>query len=176
MMNKSVGKIPFLALVPSILIDYSHKSEENLMKMRMIAIRGKRLLKLVRPFHGIYHQSDERLDDGRIGDRLLGIEYFFLWLRKLENRHSCTTYRRICFCRMQCNGLLQDLQSGCPPRLTISSAIRNIGKETHRDRRRVARLKARYRISDIPHRSDRVISLYVSHRPSLPDQAPRQGS
>jgi hypothetical protein len=119
-MNTSVGTIPFLSAVPSVLIDYSHKSEENSMKMKMIVIRVKQPWKLVRPFHGIYHRSDERLDDGRIGDRLLGIEYFFRWLRKLENRHSCTIYRRICFCRMQCSGLHQDLQSGCQPRLVIS--------------------------------------------------------
>jgi hypothetical protein len=119
-MNKSVGTIPFLLAVPSILIDYSHKSGENLRKTRMIVVREKRLLKLVRPFHGIYLQSDERLDDGRIGDRLLGIGYFFRWLRKLENHHSCTIYRRICFCRTQCSDLLQDLQSGCRPRLVIS--------------------------------------------------------
>ena len=77
-MNKSVGTIPFLLAVPSILIDYSRMSEENLMKMKMIVVREKRPLKLVRPFHGIYHQLDERLDDGRIGDRLLGIGYSFL--------------------------------------------------------------------------------------------------
>jgi hypothetical protein len=146
------------------------------MKMRMIVIREKRLLKLVRPFLGIYHQSDEQLDDGRIEDRLLGIEYSFRWLRILESRHSCTICRRICFCRMRCNGPLQDLQSGYRPRLTISSAMRSIGKETHRDRRRAARSKARYRISDIPHRSDQVIWLYVSHRPFLPDRVPQQGS
>jgi hypothetical protein len=119
-MNKSVGTIPSLELVPSILIDYSRMSEENLMKMKKMLIREKQLLKLVRPFHGIYHRSGERLDDGRIGDMLLGIEYFFRWLRKLENHRSCTIYRRICFCRMQCNDLLQDLQSGCRPRLVIS--------------------------------------------------------
>jgi hypothetical protein len=90
------------------------------MKMKKRVIRVKRLLKLVLPFHGISHRSDERLDDGRRGDRLLGIEYFFRWLRKLENRHSCTIYRRICFCRMQCSDLLRDLQSGCQPRLVIS--------------------------------------------------------
>jgi hypothetical protein len=175
-MNKSVGTIPFLEQIPSILIDYSHKSGENLRKTKMIVVREKQPWKLVQPFHGIYHRSDERLDDGRIGDRQLGIEYSFRWLRILGNRRNCTICRRICFCRRQCNGLLQDLQSGCPPRLTISSAVKDTGKETHRDRRRVARLKARYRISDIPHRSDRVIWLYVSHRPSLPDQVPQQGS
>ena len=120
MTNKSVEKIPFLALVPSILIDYSHMSEENLMKMKMSVIREKRLLKLVRLFHGIYHLSDERLDDGRKEGMLLGIEYSFLSLRKLVNRRNCTIYRRICFCRMQCNDLLQDLQSGCRPRLIVS--------------------------------------------------------
>ena len=73
-----MGKIPSLGLVPSILIDYSHKLEENLMMMKMIVVREKQLWKLVRPFHGIYHQLAERLDDGRIGDMLLGIEYSFL--------------------------------------------------------------------------------------------------
>ena len=76
-MNKSVGKIPSRLVVPSILIDYSRMSEENLMKMKKMLIREKQLLKLVRPFHEIYLQSDERLDDGRRGDRLLGIEYSF---------------------------------------------------------------------------------------------------
>ena len=120
MTSKSVGKIPSLGLVPSILIDYSHKSEENLMMMKMIVVREKQLWKLVRPFHGIFHRSDERLDDGRRGDRLLGIEYSFLWLRKLENHRSCTICRRICFCRRQCSDLLQDLQNDCRPRLDIS--------------------------------------------------------
>ena len=77
-MNKSVGTIPSRLVVPSVLIDYSHMSEENLMMMNLMLVREKRLLKLVRLFHGIYHRSDERLDDGRIGDRLLGIEYSFL--------------------------------------------------------------------------------------------------
>jgi hypothetical protein len=76
-MNKSVGKIPFLAPVPVRLIDYSRMSEENLMKMKKMLIREKQLLKLVRPFHGIYHRLDVLLDDGRIGDMLLGIEYSF---------------------------------------------------------------------------------------------------
>jgi hypothetical protein len=119
-MNKLVGTIPSLELIPSILIDYSHKSEENSMKMKMIVVRVKQPWKLVQPFHGIYHRSDERLDDGRIGDRLLGIGYSFRWLRKLENRRSCTIYRRICFCRTQCSDLLQDLQSGCLRHLVIS--------------------------------------------------------
>lgn len=57
------------------LIDYYHTSEGNLMMTkRKLGVRVKRLVKLVRPFHGIYHRSDERLDDGRIRDRLLGIE------------------------------------------------------------------------------------------------------
>jgi hypothetical protein len=176
LMNKSAGRIPFLVPVPSILIDYSDKSEENLMKMKMIVVREKRPLKLVRPFHGIYHRSDERLDDGRIGDRLLGIECSFLWLRKLENRRNCTIYRRICFCRMQCSGLLQDLQSGYRRHLIISSAIKEAQKQAHKDHILVARLKVRYHISDIPHHSNLVIWLYVSHRLSLPDQVLRQGS
>jgi hypothetical protein len=144
--------------------------------MKMIVVREKRLLKLVRPFHVIYHRLDERLDDGRRGDRLLGIEYSFRWLRKLENHHSCTIYHRICSCRTQCNDLLRDLQSGCQRHLIISSAIKEAEKQAHRDRRRVARSKARYHISDIPHHSDLVIWLYVSHRPSLPGQGLRQGS
>jgi hypothetical protein len=119
-MNKSVGTIPSLELVPSILIDYSRMSEENLMKMKKMLIREKQPWKLVQPFHGIYLQSDERLDDGRIGDMLLGIEYSFRWLRKLENHRNCTIYRRICFCRRQCSDLLQDLQSGCLRHLVIS--------------------------------------------------------
>ena len=127
-MNKSVETIPFLSAVPSILIDYSRMLEGNLMKMKMTVIRVKQPWKLVRPFHGIYHRSDERLDDGRIGDRLLGIEYSFRWPRKLENHRSCTIYRRICSCRTQCNDLLQDLQSGCRPRLTVSSTVKDTGK------------------------------------------------
>ena len=76
--NKSVETIPSLVPVPLKLIDYSHMLEENLTLMKMIVVREKRPLKLVRPFHGIYHQLAERLDDGRIGDMLLGIEYSFL--------------------------------------------------------------------------------------------------
>jgi hypothetical protein len=127
-MSKSVGTIPFLSAVPSILIDYSRMSEENLMKMKKMLIREKQLLKLVQPFHGIYLQSDERLDDGRRGDRLLGIGYFFGWLRKLENRHSCTICRRICFCRTQCSDLLRDLRSGYRRHLIISSTVKDTGK------------------------------------------------
>ena len=177
-----MGKIQPRHWIPSVLVD-SELGNATKKTMNWV-VRVKRLWRLVRPFHEISLRSDGQLADGRTRGRLLLSGYSFRMLRKLENRRSCTIYRRICSCRRQCSDLRRVLQNDCRRHLTVSLdisslegiVISEIDVYTYTGHKRGVRSKAQYRIFDIPHRLNLASWLYVAHQPFLLDQVPRQGS